>query len=191
MMSGEEILVARGFTDRYGYARQSSHDDTSREWNHRNRKRTPRHYAESEPIANDRASVAFERIGEFVRVIATTISARLKDDGIRPVIYPAHSDPQSRARAQATPGHFPLAFHADSLPFLEATLRRVLALLANFVFVYPASFSQKSHFETEVPRSARLWARVTMDEPREESRMTVLRFELEFLLVLASERCEN
>jgi len=38
------------------------------------------------------------------RVVATTISARLRDDGIRPVIYPTHSDPQSRARARATPG---------------------------------------------------------------------------------------
>lgn len=55
---------------------------------------------------------------KFERVVATTISARLKDDGNRPVIYPAHSDPQSRARAPATPGHFPPAFHAVSLPFL-------------------------------------------------------------------------
>lgn len=102
-------------------------------------------YAENEPIANNRASVAFGRVGDFERVIATTISARLKDDGIRPVIYPAHSDPQSRARAQATPGHFPLAFHAHSLPFLEAALRRVLfCLLANLVFVYLRLFPKIS-----------------------------------------------
>lgn len=38
-------------------------------------------------------------VGERERVVAVTINARLKDDGICPVIYPAHSDPQSRARA--------------------------------------------------------------------------------------------
>lgn len=35
--------------------------------------------------------------------VGTAINARLKDNGIRPVIYRAHSDPQSRARARATP----------------------------------------------------------------------------------------
>ena len=121
-------------------------ETTPHEPNHRTgnalRAITERTSAESEPIANNRASVAF--VGEFERVVATTISARLKDDGIRPVIYPAHSDPQSRARAQATPGYFPLAFHAVSLPFLEATLRRVLALLANLVFVYLRLFPKIS-----------------------------------------------
>lgn len=52
------------------------------------------------------------------RVVATTISARLRDDGIRPVIYPTHSDPQSRARARATPGGFPPACILARLPFL-------------------------------------------------------------------------
>lgn len=55
---------------------------------------------------------------ELGRVVATTISARLRDDGIRPVIYPTHSDPQSRARARATPGAFPPACTLVCLSFL-------------------------------------------------------------------------
>lgn len=55
---------------------------------------------------------------ELGRVVATTISARLRDDGIRPVIYPTHSDPQSRARARATPGAFPSACTLVLLPLL-------------------------------------------------------------------------
>lgn len=55
---------------------------------------------------------------ELGRVVPTTISARLRDDGIRPVIYPTHSDPQSRARARATPGAFPPACTLVRLPFL-------------------------------------------------------------------------
>jgi len=57
-------------------------------------------------------------IVELERVVAMTISARLRDDGIRPVIYPTHSDPQSRARARATPGGFPPACILAHLPFL-------------------------------------------------------------------------
>lgn len=72
-----------------------------------------------QPLGTKRSRARDYRVViKFERVVATTISARLKDDGNRPVIYPAHSDPQSRARAPATPGHFPPAFHAVSLPFL-------------------------------------------------------------------------
>lgn len=62
---------------------------------------------------------------ELGRVVPTTISARLRDDGIRPVIYPTHSDPQSRARARATPGGFPSCLHSrapslsSSFPFAD------------------------------------------------------------------------
>lgn len=58
----------------------------------------------AQPSSERHGSRAFDIGVELERAVTTTISARLRDDGIRPVIYPTHSDPQSRARARATPG---------------------------------------------------------------------------------------
>lgn len=82
---------------------------TSRTEYARNGKRTPRHRTGAIAASAINTTPSFV---EFERVVATTISARLKNDGIRPVIYPAHSDPQSRARASATPGPFPSCLRA-------------------------------------------------------------------------------
>lgn len=89
---------------------------TSRTDYARNGERTPRH-SNCLP-GQDRRDQRNPFFVEFERHVATTISARLKNDGIRPVIYPAHSDPQSRARASATPGPFPSCLPSSlSLPF--------------------------------------------------------------------------
>ena len=54
---------------------------------------------------------------ELERVAATTKSARLRDDGIRPVIYPTHSDPQTAPAHEPPPGVSLLPASSRAFPF--------------------------------------------------------------------------
>lgn len=126
-------LLAAGDPDR-SRSISGPENCTSRTDYARNGKRTPRH-SNCLPGQDRRDQRNPPFFVEFERHVATTISARLKNDGIRPVIYPAHSDPQSRARASATPGPFPSCLPSclslsPFLPFLgqlSLPFRRVLA----------------------------------------------------------------
>lgn len=158
-----ENFVVLGPLDRSGGDRDRSRsmieNCTSRTGYARNGKRTPRHRTpaclEQERSPRARSTPLFV---EFERVVATTISARLKNDGIRPVIYPAHSDPQSRARASATPGPFPSCLRSCLSPFLpflgqlSLPSSRARFRVAALVFVYSRLFP-KSHFEIEPSRT--------------------------------------